>query len=212
MTAVPNNTSIKNLIFDLGGVILDLSVEKTLQAVAQLSHLQTKEVTDQYVRGEGFLLYEKGLMTETDFRDYVRALYNVKASDEEIDKAWNAMLLGLPADKLALLTRLKNEYRVFLLSNTNTIHLRYINEVMLPPVAGVSSLDPYFHRTYYSHLMNKRKPDADIFIEVLEDNHLLAAETIFLDDNLQNVEGANAVGIRGVHVTSRDFIMDYFHA
>lgn len=206
------DTSVKNLVFDLGGVILDLSVDKTLQAVAELSNLDKKEVTQRYIQGEGFLLYEKGLISEEEFRDFVRKTYAVKASDEAVDKAWNAMLVGLPMGKLELLQRLMKTYNVFLLSNTNTIHLRYINEVMLPPVAGVNSLDPYFHRTYYSHLMNKRKPDADIFLQVLEENNLKAAESLFLDDNLQNVEGARAVGMQAVHVVTPDFVIDYFHA
>jgi putative hydrolase of the HAD superfamily len=206
------DTSVKNLVFDLGGVILDLSVDKTLQAVAELSNLDKKEVTNRYIKGEGFLLYEKGLITEEEFRDFVRRTYAVKATDEAVDKAWNAMLLGLPIIKLELLQRLMNEYQVYLLSNTNTIHLRYINEVMLPPVAGVSSLDPYFHGTYYSHLMNKRKPDADIFLQVMEENNLKASETLFLDDNVQNVEGARAVGMQAIHVNTPDFVIDYFHA
>jgi glucose-1-phosphatase len=209
---VLRDSSVKNLIFDLGGVILDLSVDKTLQAVADLSNLDKKEVTKRYVSGEGFLLYEKGLISEEEFRDYVRKTYSVTASDEQVDTAWNAMLLGLPYAKLEMLQRLMKDYQVYLLSNTNTIHLRHIHEVMLPPVAGVSSLDPYFHKTYYSHLMNKRKPDADIFLQVLEENNLTASETVFLDDNLQNVEGAIAVGIKGVHVPTPDFVTDYFHA
>lgn len=206
------DSSVKNLIFDLGGVILDLSVPKTLQAVAKLCGLDADEVTKRFVSGEGFLLYEKGLITEEEFRDYVRKTYSIHASDQEVDAAWNAMLVGLPIAKLQLLQNLMKEYRVFLLSNTNTIHLRYIHDVMLPPVAGVSSLDPYFHRTYYSHLLNKRKPDADIFLQVLEENNLVASESLFLDDNLQNVEGARAVGMQAIHVDTPDFVIDYFHA
>jgi FMN phosphatase YigB (HAD superfamily) len=209
---VPRDTSVKNLIFDLGGVILDLSVDKTLQAVADLSNLDKKEVTNRYLSGEGFLLYEKGLISDTEFRDYVRKVYAVTAGDDQVDAAWNAMLLGLPISKLELLQELMKECQVYLLSNTNTIHLRYINEMMLPLVAGVSSLDPYFHKAYYSHLMNKRKPDADIFVQVLEENNLKASETLFLDDNLQNVEGARIVGIQAVQVVTPDFIIDYFHA
>jgi glucose-1-phosphatase len=209
---VLRDTSVKNLIFDLGGVILDLSVDKTLQAVADLSNLDKKEVTNRYLSGEGFLLYEKGLISDTEFRDYVRKVYAVTAGDDQVDAAWNAMLLGLPISKLELLQELMKEYQVYLLSNTNTIHLRYINEMMLPPVAGVSSLDPYFHKAYYSHLMNKRKPDADIFVQVLEENNLKPSETLFLDDNLQNVEGARVVGMQAVHVVTPDFVIDYFHA
>lgn len=150
-------------------------------------------------------------MIDNEFRDFVRVAYASQASDSELDKCWNAMLRGIPMVKLQLLKRLMHSHRVILLSNTNTIHLKYINEVILPAVAGVSSLDPYFHKTYYSHLMRKRKPDAEIFEQVLSENNLRPEQTLFLDDNALNVKGAEAVGIKTVHVTSPDLILEYFH-
>ncbi len=100
----------------------------------------------------------------TNSRDFVRRLYAIEASDEELDRCWNAMLLGIPVQKLDLLLQLKEKYSVYLLSNTNTIHLDYIEQKILPatgsPHAGSPGLAPYFHRDYYSHRMGKRKPDA----------------------------------------------------
>jgi putative hydrolase of the HAD superfamily len=83
---------------------------------------------------------------------------------------------------------------------------------MLPKVRENSTLDSFFHKAYYSHRMGKRKPDADIFEQVLEENHLVPEETLFLDDFDVNIEGAKAVGIKTVHVTSPTLILDYFHA
>ena len=203
---------IKNLIFDLGGVILDLSVDHTLQSFSAISGLEKAAVQKLFVSSPGFEAYEKGLIDDTAFRDFVRQTYSLAVPDADIDASWNAMLLGIPTAKLALLQRLMNEYKVYLLSNTNTIHLKYINETMLPGIAGVTSLDPYFHRTYYSHIMKKRKPDAEIFVQVLEENDLKPEETLFLDDNVHNVEGARALGIQTVHVVTPDLIMDYFNA
>jgi putative hydrolase of the HAD superfamily len=207
---VTYDSSVKNLIFDLGGVILDLSVDTTLQAVAKLSGINKAEVIRRFVTAPGFVQFEKGLIEESEFRDFVRETYNVKASDVEVDQAWNAMLLGLPIAKLQLLTRLMGTHRTYLLSNTNTIHLRYINEKILPPVAGINSLDGYFHKSYYSHLMKKRKPDADIFLQVLEENNLKPEETLFLDDNKENIEGAAALGIKTLLVTHPDIVTEYF--
>lgn len=206
------DSSIKNLIFDLGGVILDLSVDHTLQSFSAVSGLDKQAVQKLFVSSPGFEAYEKGLITDAAFRDFVRQTYSISVADADIDVSWNAMLRGIPVTKLTLLQRLMNEYRVFLLSNTNTIHLKHINEVMLPGIAGVTSLDAYFHRAYYSHLMKMRKPDAEIFQHVLKENDLKPEETLFLDDNAGNVEGAKALGIRTLHVVKPDLIMDYFNA
>jgi len=205
-------STVKNLIFDLGGVILDLSVEQTLHSFADLSKLPKEEVHDRYLSAAGFLEYEKGLMSDDAFRDFVRETYAISASDQEIDDSWNAMLLGIPPLKLELLKKLQGDFRVFLLSNTNAIHVRYINDFLLPNLPEKRPLDTYFHKAYYSHQMKKRKPDADIFEQVLDENNLLPEETLFLDDYAVNIEGAKSLGIKTIHVTSPNLILEYFHA
>jgi FMN phosphatase YigB (HAD superfamily) len=204
-------SGIKNIIFDLGGVILDLSVDHTLQSFSDLSGLKKNEVEKIFHSTPEFLVYEKGGMTDAEFRDFVRQVYKISAPDSALDKSWNAMLRGMPLDKLALLDKLKTKYNVFLLSNTNNIHLDYINTMMMPAVSGDRGLDDYFHRAYYSHLMFMRKPDAEIFERVLSDNDLDSAETLFLDDNASNVAGAASVGIQTVHVTSPNLMLEYFN-
>jgi glucose-1-phosphatase len=202
---------VKNLIFDLGGVILDLAVPDTILGFSRLSGMSADQVMDLFRRSDEFLAFERGDIGEDQFREFVRQLYNLRVSDQEIDDCWNAMLLSIPPRKLALLTALKDQYKTFLLSNTNTIHLDFINRKVIPSLDGVESLDHYFHKTYYSHLMGKRKPEPEIFLQVLEENGLNAAETLFLDDNSDNVAGARAVGMQAVFVNTPDFILDYFH-
>jgi putative hydrolase of the HAD superfamily len=204
--------SVKNLIFDLGGVILDLSVDHTLTSFANLSGMAKEKVHDLYYSTAGFLDYEKGAMDDATFRNFIRETYCISCSDEEIDRSWNAMLRGIPAAKLELLQRLMKTHQVFLLSNTNSIHIQYINDVMLANGKEKRMLDYYFHKAYYSHRMGKRKPDADIFEQVLEENNLLPSQTLFLDDYAINIEGAKSVGIQTVHVTSANLILKYFHA
>lgn len=204
--------SVKNLIFDLGGVILDLSVDHTLEYFSRLSNLPKARVHEIYYSAPGFLQYEKGQISDAAFRDFVRDTYSITAEDSAIDDCWNAMLRGIPPVKLELLLRLQNEFRVFLLSNTNAIHLEHINNNMLPKNGENRTLDHYFHRAYYSHRMQKRKPDADIFEQVLEENNLVPEQTLFLDDYDINIQGAKTLGIRTVHVTSPNLILDYFHA
>lgn len=204
--------SVKNLIFDLGGVILDLSVDSTLQSFVQLSGIDKKMVQEIFVSSPGFDRYEKGGMDDTAFRNFIREIYKVTAPDADIDRCWNAMLRGIPLPKLQLLKRLMDNYNVFLLSNTNNIHLTYINNTMMPGITGENSLELYFHKAYYSHRMGKRKPDPDIFQQVLDENKLLPQHTLFLDDNALNIEGANALGIKTVHIKTPDLVLEYFHA
>ena len=148
---------IKNIIFDLGGVILDLDVPKTLVGFSKLAGMTPQEVTRIFKESEGFLKYERGEFSDQEFRDYVRKVYNITAPDSEIDRCWNTMLVGIPPAKLDLLTRLKSRYQTFLLSNTNTIHLDFVNNHLLPK-ANIPFLETFFHKTYYSHLMGMRKP------------------------------------------------------
>jgi glucose-1-phosphatase len=202
---------VKNLIFDLGGVILDLDVPRTITELSKLTWIEPAKVTEIFRLSPGFLEFEKGLMQEGEFRRFVRSTFDIKATDEEIDSCWNAMLLTIPPARLDLLTILKEKYKTFLLSNTNTIHLDYINNKILPAMDGVVTLDDYFHKTYYSHLMKKRKPEAKIFLQVLEENGLEASETLFLDDNADNIEGAKKVGLKTAFVNTNNFILDYFH-
>lgn len=205
-------SSVKNLIFDLGGVILDLSVDHTLQSFSDLSGIPKEKVQDMYVGAPGFLEYEKGLIDDDTFRNFVRQTFSINADNAAIDACWNAMLRGIPAVKLDLLLRLQGEFSVFLLSNTNAIHLDHINSTMLPGNGEQHSLDHYFHKAYYSHQMKKRKPDAEIFEQVLEENNLVPEQTLFLDDYAVNIEGAKALGIKTIHVTAPNLILDYFHA
>src|SRR5690606_12293459 len=170
--------AVKNLIFELGGVILDLDVPKPIGEFARVSGLAPGEVAQRFRDSDGFLKYERGEISDKEFRDFVRDLYAVSITDDELDACWNAMLGGIPASKLDLLQTLRKKYQVFLLSNTNTIHLNYINSTILPPSKSVPSLESYFDRAYYSHVMGKRKPEREIFEQVLDENNLDAEESL----------------------------------
>jgi glucose-1-phosphatase len=207
---VPTDRSIKNLIFDLGGVILDLSVDSTLNSFAKISGMDPQAARKLFVSSPEFELYEKGGMTDEEFRVAVKKIYKINASDDQLDACWNAMLLGFPVKKLELLEDLKTKYNVYLLSNTNNIHLQFINNILLPRVNHAPLLDTFFHRAYYSHRMKKRKPDAEIFEQVLQEGNFRAEETLFLDDNQGNIEGANKLGIKTVHVVNPDIVYTYF--
>lgn len=202
-------SNIKTIIFDLGGVIMDLSLDHTFQSFAELSGRDKAHVKERF-HNSGFEDYERGLISDEAFRAFVRETLAIQASDAQLDESWNAMLRGISKAKLDLLLNLKNKYSVFLLSNTNNIHLNFVNSAVLPRTGGTNNLDHYFHRAYYSHIMKMRKPDAEIYEQVLKESRLDPAQTLFLDDNADNIAGAKSVGIQTVQVISPDMILEYF--
>lgn len=203
-----NGKKVKHLIFDLGGVIINLDTSLTINAFAQLTNKSAQQIIDFSLSHPGFHAYEKGEITDADFRNVVRELSDQKLSDDQIDEAWNAMILDLPQERINLLQSLKNHYDLFLLSNTNYIHMLKVNEVRSE--ASLPEFSELFHQDYYSHLMGKRKPDADIFEQVVDEHNLDPQQTLFLDDNESNIEGAKKLGIQTLHVTSPQVMMDYF--
>ena len=201
--------SIQNLIFDLGGVILNLHVDRTHAAFARLANQKVEDVRTRIERTGFFNDYEKGLISDADFRNRVREFLSIANSDAEIDHAWNAMLGDIPAERLQLLTRLRKNYRVFLLSNTNQIHLDCFGKIVYS-ASGKTSLDPFFEKTYYSHLMKMRKPEPEIFEYVLNTNKLDPQSTLFLDDNTSNLTGAASIGIQTFHVKDPSLVLPLF--
>jgi FMN phosphatase YigB (HAD superfamily) len=199
----------RNLIFDLGGVIIDLSVDETVKAFSWLSGLSAQQIYDRYHSHPEFLAYEKGELTDDEFREAVKRIFSFDATVEDFDRCWNAMLLGLPVKKLALLEHLRSGFSLTVLSNTNSIHLRHVDEAILPKVAHGKSLNDYFHHHYYSHLVRKRKPEPEIFIQVLDENRFEPNETLFLDDNADNIKSAKAVGLNAWLVDHPDRVFEY---
>lgn len=200
----------QNLIFDLGGVIIDLSVDKTIQAICELSGFSPHQVRLAYQTNPEFFAYERGEISDAEFRQALQRIFSFTATDAQLDRAWNAMLVDLPAAKLHLLEELKKSFSVTVLSNTNNIHLSFVNQSMLPQVSSASSLNDYFHAHYYSHLVGKRKPEPEIFTQLLDENNFVPEQTLFLDDNKENIAAAAALGIQTFVVEHPDHVLDYF--
>ena len=186
---------IKNIIFDLGGVIINIRFQLALDAFQKLSKSgKVLEFTQRQQSGL-FDAYETGRISDAEFRAGLREQYYIEATDAEIDEAWNALLLDIPEERIHLLRELGNKYRLFLLSNTNAIHLVRFNQIVAESFT-IPDLDSLFEKTYYSHLIGQRKPDAVVFEQILAENNLEAAETLFVDDSIQHIEGANTVGLK----------------
>ncbi len=168
-----------------------------------------RKIKDQVSEEAFFNEYEKGLLSDVEFRARVRKMLAVEVTDKQIDDAWNAMLGDIPNERLQLLQRLGKKHRVFLLSNTNSIHLQHFNGIV-KKVSGRPVLDEFFEQAYYSHLLKMRKPDLEIFDHVLKENKLNPAQTLFLDDNVDNLRAAEQAGIKTAHITHPDLIFSIF--
>lgn len=188
-------TNIKNLIFDFGGVLVDLDKQKTVDAFAALGIDVRAHIRD-YVQGGPFALLESGAVTPREFLDILSRMssHEVKPSDEQITDAWNQMLVRIPARRLQALKQLRNRYRVFLLSNTNTIHWEYSARNLFTVQGG--RVEDYFEHIYLSCDLKMLKPGKEIFQEVLRRESLEAGETLFIDDSAANCAAASSLGIK----------------
>jgi putative hydrolase of the HAD superfamily len=196
-------SGIDNIIFDLGGVIVRLNETLTKDAffdIIGLSEISGTEYT------KFFHMIEVGAISEQGFRDELKkiAINNGKSepSDTDLDYAWNVMILKIPPANIALLKELSKKYNIYLLSNTNSIHLEYFKENAFFEGMDFSMFEKLFIDTHYSHLIEARKPDREAYQVVLDKHNLDANKTLFLDDNAPNFKGAFEAGIYCHHLTT----------
>lgn len=190
---------IRNIIFDFGGVLCNIDVERTKKAFIGLG--QKRFDTGQSItRTTGlFEALETGTIAPAAFRDHVRKMFDHPVSDEAIDTAWNALLLDFPEPRVRLLEALKGRYRIFLLSNSNVIHYDSYS-AQFARQYGYRDLDALFEKAWFSYRIGLKKPDREIFEFVLRDGGLDPNETLFIDDTLVHVEGARSAGLHGWHL------------
>lgn len=202
-------TGIKNIIFDLGAVIIPIDFEKTFEAFARLSHLPKTVVKSRYAASTLFTDFEKGLIGNFSFLQQLRALLNVPdpVTDQQLIDAWNALLFPIPAERIARIQALASSYRLFLLSNTNPIHIHEVQRILYASTR-VDCLERLFEHTWYSYDLGLIKPHASIYENVLQRKNLLAHETVFLDDNTDNITGAAQVGIHTIHITEESGLLE----
>jgi glucose-1-phosphatase len=196
---------VKNIIFDLGGVLINIDYKATENAFKNAGIRNFDELFSQAKQTRLFDNLEKGLVDEVTFKDGLRLLSNVNLSDKAIDDAWNAMLLDFPKHRVDLLQKVRNNYKTFLLSNTNELHIPAF-ENLIEKEYGISDFSSLFDKLYYSCRVQMRKPDKEIFELVIQENNLNPQETLFIDDSIQHVQGAQSVGLNAVHLHQIDVL------
>ncbi|NVO01717.1 MAG: HAD family phosphatase [Bacteroidetes bacterium] len=201
--------NLKNIIFDLGGVVLNINYQLTEIAFSKIGLPNFSELYSQAKQNFLFDGFEKGLISPEEFRKELKASFNHTVSDEEIDFAWNSMLLDLPKERIILLENLKSNYRTFLLSNSNIIHYKVYTK-NLRKEHQISSLADLFEKEFFSFNLHMRKPDEEIFLHVLNDASIIPAETLFIDDSIQHIETAKKLGIKAYLLEKKESILDLF--
>lgn len=182
---------VKNIIFDLGGVLIDLDMSRTHRAFQQFFGEKAVELEHGYLKSRLLRRYEVGAIDTETFLDELQGLAPA-VGREAIVEAWNAMLLGIPEKRLRMLEQLGERYRLFVLSNTNALHEACF-EKMAP---GYEKFSGLFEKAYYSHHLGTRKPELDIYQKVLQQSSLKAEETLFVDDLADNVQAAQKLRLQ----------------
>ena len=189
--------NIKNIVFDLGGVLIDLDFKSAINGLQKAGFTNVKEQLQAFDNEGIFQKFELGEISADEFRASIRENSNVSLTDEEVDSLWNLMLLEIPREKLELILDLRSKYMVYLLSNTNSIHWDYVCKNAFN-YRGFR-MDDYFEETFLSYEMHLAKPDKAIFEKMLNDANLLPEETLFIDDLEANCKAAEEVGIHAHH-------------
>lgn len=182
----------KNIIFDLGNVLIDLNVKLTVNSFGSgISAFYHSKMNPNFVKTAH--KFERGQISASEFRKTVSDIYNLNLSDFDFDNSWNAMILFMPDYRIKFLEKIKNKYRIFVLSNINDIHYNHLikSDYWKPEL---------FEKVYFSHLIGMRKPEPEIYLKVLNENNLTANETIFVDDNLENIEAAKKLGVHSIQI------------
>jgi len=187
-------SNITTLIFDLGGVLVNLDLNRCMLNFKKLGLENFEPLMGQFGQKGFFLKFEKGEISIEQFRDEIRKLTKLSLTDDQIDRAWSSFLLDIPHQKLEMLLELKKSFRLFLLSNTNPLHIEFTVPAEFAKVG--KSMSDVFDKCYLSYEMGMAKPDAEIFEAVLTDAGVSANECLFLDDGPKNIDKAGQLGIQ----------------
>ncbi|MCP4313714.1 MAG: HAD family phosphatase [Bacteroidetes bacterium] len=203
---MPKEHSIKNILFDLGGVILDIDVQATLKRFYELDFPSELLQYPNNMTSDLFFRYETGKISTGEFRNEVRRITGLDVSDEELNKAWNAMILRIPGTRTQLLDRLKERYDLYMLSNTSPLHVPVFEQMYLE-TAGRPMKD-LFKKIYYSFDIGWHKPDAEAWEYVINDAGIVPQETLFLDDSIHNIKASKELGFQAIHIHERTSLTD----
>lgn len=198
--------NIRNIIFDLGGIFLNIDFKKTEQAFQQLGIRDFHSMFSQHHADNLFQLLETGKVSPEEFHHSFIQRTGIELSYDQVKEAWNALLLDFPIERLHWLKSISKRYKTFLFSNTNRIHYEAFSESFRQQMK--EDFDTYFIKAYYSHDIGLRKPDPESFQYILNEQNLDPAETLFIDDTGKNVLAAASLGMQTIHLVPPKTVLD----
>lgn len=199
-----------NLIFDLGGVLLNIDYLKTQKAFEHLGLIDFNRIYNQFDQNHWFEEFERGQIDAKVMIHHLESTSGIKLTMSTFKKAWNAMLLDLPIERIKLLESLKPNRRIFLLSNTNHVHIEWFMNA-LESQGLRQRFVRVFDRLYFSHEIGLRKPDPDVFYFVLNDQKIKPEDTFFIDDSPQHIKGAQELGIQTHWLEKKSSLIQVFN-
>lgn len=199
---------IKNIIFDFGGVIIDIDEQLTINEFVKLGISDiAKAKSPEFI--ELIRKFEKGIFTPDIFRNKLRDFLDISATDQEIDDAWNALLFDIPAERLKIIENVKKNYNIYLLSNSNEIHYDlYVRDLQLR--FGYTEFNELFHQAYFSFDLHLSKPEPEIYEFIMYQEALNPQETLFIDDKSENINAAKKLGFQTYQLKKPQRIRDIF--
>ena len=191
------------VIFDFGEVLIELDYPKVISGFSKVAQKNEEEIRELVVTAPLLQDLEVGKITPQEFREGVTHLLDTSLNDIEFDEIWNSMLKNLPKSRMDLLEKVNDKYETYILSNSNVIHEKAFNK-MIKEVTGKSSLHSFVRKCYFSQNIGLRKPFKECYEYVIEDIGITPEKMLFLDDRLDNIEGAKSVGLNVFKVTNAE--------
>jgi len=198
----------KTIIFDFGGVLIDLVPLDTVRAFDEVSPLDVISLYELGFKDTEYFEIEESGISVNSFREFLKRTLKLNVTDYELDNIWNKMLKKISKEKVDFIKKLSSKYELVLLSNTNKIHKDFFEEECVNAF-GKKGLDEAFDKLYYSHEIKLRKPSEDVFNYVLEDLSKEAGECLFIDDSVENINVAKKMGIKTLLFKRNDSFENY---
>ncbi len=186
---------LKNIIFDLGAVLINIDYKRTEKAFVKLGFKDFEDMYSQFKADAIFENLETGKISNEDFYNALISLSPNKITKEQIKDAWNEIILDWRVESLDFLETINTKYSIFLLSNTNAIHHEHFSS-SLKNETNRNEIDSLFVKAYYSNEIHLRKPNVEIFEFVAKDANINIIETLFIDDTINNIETAKSLGFK----------------
>ena len=199
--------AVKNIIFDLGGIFLNLNYQNTKDLFIEYGVSEFDDYFTQHHANSLFEDLEKGDISVEEFYTIFRKETSTNLSDQQIKTAWNGMLVSFTKERIDWLRKIKERYNIYLFSNTNQIHYDEIMSLYKRDI-GSEDFNELFIKPYYSHEMRLRKPYSNSFQHIIDEQNLKVEETLFIDDTIKNVDAAIALGLQTIHLVAPKTVLD----